>query len=213
MVTIIEMKIEPDLLPVEQYHEESGKPRTVISLGSFQQADHLAWLAAHPKKRPMPVGSRKQVSLFYSGGDVCDKTGKPRQIEVKLKCKPADSPSTVSLYLLEPKVETNLLGQPDPDPAQANESKLRFLLVLQVCEYVLGVESPLVCDLLPHADADTGLFPADIVDTIGQEDKMEDIKAKLDNMIFSETTSEKISSQIVKESFHMENGLKTTTKK
>jgi len=170
---------------VEQYHEESGKPRTVISLGSFQQADHLAWLAAHPKKRPMPVGSRKQVSLFYSGGDVCDKTGKPRQIEVKLKCKPADSPSTVSLYLLEPKV----------------------------CEYVLGVESPLVCDLLPHADADTGLFPADIVDTIGQEDKMEDMKAKLDNMIFSETTSEKISSQIVKESFHMENGLKTTTKK
>ena len=64
--------MKPDLLPVEQYHEESGKPRTVISLGSFQQAEHLAWLAAHPKKRPMPVGSRKQVSLFYSGGDVCD---------------------------------------------------------------------------------------------------------------------------------------------
>ena len=51
--------------------------------------------------------------------------------QVKMKCKQADSPSTVSLYLLEPKT----------------------------CEYVLGVESPLVCDLLNHADDHTGLFP------------------------------------------------------
>merc|ERR1711934_1207799 len=58
--------------------------------------------------------------------------------EVKMKCKQADSPSTVSLYLLEPKI----------------------------CEYVLGVESPLVCDILPHVDPDTGLFPAALVDNI-----------------------------------------------
>ena len=79
-----------------------------------------------------------QVSIFYSGGEVCDVTGKPRKIEVKMKCKQADSPSTVSLYLLEPKI----------------------------CEYVLGVESPLVCDILPHVDPDTGLFPAALVDNI-----------------------------------------------
>ena len=79
-----------------------------------------------------------QVSIFYSGGEICDVTGKPRKIEVKMKCKQADSPSTVSLYLLEPKI----------------------------CEYVLGVESPLVCDILPHVDPDTGLFPAALVDNI-----------------------------------------------
>ena len=79
-----------------------------------------------------------QVSIFYSGGEICDVTGKPRKIEVKMKCKQADSPSTVSLYLLEPKI----------------------------CEYVLGVESPLVCDILPHVDSDTGLFPAALVDNI-----------------------------------------------
>ncbi len=28
---------------------------------------------------------------------------KPRTVEVKLKCKKAESPSTVSLYLLEPR--------------------------------------------------------------------------------------------------------------
>ncbi len=45
---------------------------------------------------------------------------------MKLKCKRSDSPSTVSLYLLEPKT----------------------------CEYVLGVESPLVCDIIHLADQD-----------------------------------------------------------
>ena len=29
--------------------------------------------------------------------------GKPRMVEVKLKCKKSDSPSVVTLYLLEPK--------------------------------------------------------------------------------------------------------------
>ena len=42
-------------------------------------------------------------------------SGKPRHVEVKLKCKKSESASAVSIYLLEPKT----------------------------CEYVLGVESPL----------------------------------------------------------------------
>jgi len=37
-----------------------------------------------------------------------------------------------------------------------------------VCEYVLGVESPLVCDLLPCADLKTGLFPKEILDSVGE---------------------------------------------
>ena len=89
---------------VDQYHEEAGGKRTVINLGHFNLEDHLSWLDAHPIKRPKEGDARKQVSLFYSNGDICDLTRKPRQIEVKLKCKAADSPSTVSLYLLEPKV-------------------------------------------------------------------------------------------------------------
>jgi len=123
---------------VDQYHEEGRGKKTVINLGRFSEEDHLAWLEEHPSKRPKSVESRKQVSIFYSGGEICDLTQKPRQIEVKMKCKPADSPSTVSLYLLEPRT----------------------------CEYVLGVESPLVCDILPHADSHTGLFPADLLATL-----------------------------------------------
>lgn len=66
-------------------------------------------------------------SLFLAQGSVCDKTGQPRQTEVKLKCleKPT-SPSSVSLYLLEPRP----------------------------CSYMLGVESPLICEILETADQD-----------------------------------------------------------
>ena len=77
-------------------------------------------------------------------------TEKPRQVEVKLKCKRSDSPSTVSLYLLEPRT----------------------------CEYVLGIESPLVCDIIHLADND-GLMefgrddfdPARETSFDGQEDE------------------------------------------
>ena len=73
---------------------------------------------------------RTSVSHFYANGDICDKTGKPRQTEVKLKClENSSSPAQVSLYLLEPRT----------------------------CHYILGVESPLICDILPLAD-NTGLI-------------------------------------------------------
>jgi len=139
-------------------------------------------------------------------------TGKPRQIEVKLKCKAADSPSTVSLYLLEPKT----------------------------CQYVLGVESPLVCDLLPHADPQTGLFPVGLVDTIGQDTKVEsmggsELEEKVDQMMLNQKKErdnmlEKIdeiyedakmkviengeaTSTVTEKSVQIANGVKTTTKK
>jgi len=110
---------------VEQFHIERDGAKTSINLGFFDKKKHLDWIKEHPHKRPKPVDQRKQLSHFYSGGSICDKTGQPRQTEVKLKCleKPS-SPSSVSLYLLEPKY----------------------------CEYILGVESPLICEILDKAD-------------------------------------------------------------
>ncbi|XP_046739343.1 endoplasmic reticulum lectin 1 isoform X3 [Diprion similis] len=111
---------------VNQYHIERDGTKTVVNLGKFDKKKHLEWIEAHPNKRPKPMAQRKQLSHFYSDGSTCDKTGKLRQTEVKLKC--ADnltiSPSSVSLYLLEPKT----------------------------CEYILGVESPFICDILEFAD-------------------------------------------------------------
>jgi len=159
---------------VDQYHDEGKGRKTVINLGHFSLEDHTSWLESRPAKKPKEGSLRKQVSVFYSGGDVCDLTGQPRQVEVKMKCKPAESPSTVSLYLLEPKV----------------------------CEYVLGVESPLVCDLLPHAHPTTGLFPTELIDSLGEktEDK---VRVEAPHRITKKTTYK--TNEVVK------NGQKSST--
>ncbi|XP_048260833.1 endoplasmic reticulum lectin 1 isoform X2 [Bombus terrestris] len=111
---------------VVQYHIERDGKKTIVNLGKFDKQKHLDWIAAHPHKRPKSPELRKQLSHFYSDGTICDKTGNPRQTEVKLKCVESHtaSPSSVSLFLVEPKT----------------------------CEYVLGVESPLICDILEYAD-------------------------------------------------------------
>ncbi|CAH1155061.1 unnamed protein product [Phaedon cochleariae] len=118
---------------VEQYHVDKDGKKISINLGVFDRKAHLDWIKQNPHKRPKPISQRKQLSHFYSGGSVCDKTGKARQTEVKLKCLPnPSSPNAVSLYLLEPKY----------------------------CQYILGVESPLICDILARADED-GLVAVD----------------------------------------------------
>ncbi|XP_034173675.1 endoplasmic reticulum lectin 1 isoform X1 [Osmia lignaria lignaria] len=111
---------------VVQYHIERDGTKTIVNLGKFDKQKHLEWIAAHPHKKSKSPVLRKQLIHFYSDGTVCDKTGNLRQTEVKLKCVESHttSPSSISLFLLEPKT----------------------------CEYVLGVESPLICDILEYAD-------------------------------------------------------------
>jgi len=66
--------------------------------GEFNEAAHLKWLEEHPTKRPKIKEARKQVSIFYSGGEICDVTGKPRKIEVKKERKQNDSPPQFSIF-------------------------------------------------------------------------------------------------------------------
>ena len=57
---------------MDQYHGEAGgkgpRSKTVINLGHFHLADHLAGLEVYSSKRPK---ARRQVSVFYSGGGMC----------------------------------------------------------------------------------------------------------------------------------------------
>ncbi|KAL1140005.1 hypothetical protein AAG570_006982, partial [Ranatra chinensis] len=112
-------------LSVEQYHTEIGPDgnvhKTEILLGVFNKEAHIDWIKRNPHKRPKPLDSRTYLSHYYGGGSFCEKTGKLRETEVKLKCNRKGS---VSLYLAEP----------------------------HVCQYELGVESPLVCDFLDKVD-------------------------------------------------------------
>jgi len=122
---------------VEQYHIEKvldGKlHKHSIALGYFDKDTHIEWLQKNPKKRPKPLASRTYISHYYSGGDVCDEIGSPRETEVKLKC--VKDQGTVSIYLLEP----------------------------NVCQYILGIESPLICKFIDKVD-ENGLVDLDLLE-------------------------------------------------
>uniref|UniRef100_A0A182PB49 Endoplasmic reticulum lectin 1 n=1 Tax=Anopheles epiroticus TaxID=199890 RepID=A0A182PB49_9DIPT len=106
---------------VRQYHKD-----TSIYLGYFDVDKHREWLEKNPAAR-YKRKLENQISHFYTGGDVCDKTNQPRHVEVKLKCTESLGGSDViALYLLEPRP----------------------------CEYVLNVESSKICDIIPLATDD-----------------------------------------------------------
>lgn len=106
---------------VRQYHKD-----TSIYLGYFDVEKHREWLEKTPSAR-YKRKLENQISHFYTGGDVCDKTNQPRHVEVKLKCTDSvGAPDVIALYLLEPRP----------------------------CEYVLNVESSKICDILPLASDD-----------------------------------------------------------
>ncbi|XP_060083802.1 LOW QUALITY PROTEIN: endoplasmic reticulum lectin 1-like [Ylistrum balloti] len=114
---------------VKQFHEDPNG-RTDVFLGYWNEQKHLEWLTNHPSKKPAEIGKRKSLHYLYVDGEVCDLTGKKRLAEVRLKCVPnPGQPHSVSIYLMEPKV----------------------------CEYILGIESPLFCSILDRAD-DNGLI-------------------------------------------------------
>ncbi|GAB0089102.1 endoplasmic reticulum lectin 1 [Sergentomyia squamirostris] len=115
---------------------------TSLILGFFDEKLHREWIEKHPHKRPKPSNVRTELTHFYQGGSECDKTGEKRETEVKLKClENATSKTFVSLYLLEP----------------------------QTCQYILGVESPLICEILQKADND-GLIISENQNTYGEDE-------------------------------------------
>uniref|UniRef100_A0A665WWB5 Endoplasmic reticulum lectin n=1 Tax=Echeneis naucrates TaxID=173247 RepID=A0A665WWB5_ECHNA len=112
---------------VHQYHEDKEQGKNTVVVGSWNSEEHIEWAkknVARSYQLKDDVQKVKLVSHFYGHGDVCDLTGKPRQVIVKLKCKESESPHAVTVYMLEP----------------------------QTCQYILGVESPVICRILDTAD-------------------------------------------------------------
>ncbi|KAM8945318.1 endoplasmic reticulum lectin 1 [Pelodytes ibericus] len=113
---------------VHQYHEDKDTGKTTVVVGTWKKEEHLTWAKKNPARLYLLPTDGKQtvrmVSHFYGGGDICELNEKPRQVVVKLKCKESESPHAVTVYMLEP----------------------------QTCQYVLGVESPVICKILDTAD-------------------------------------------------------------
>lgn len=95
---------------------------SVYKTDLFELQAHISW------KKDKWAGEG-YTDHFYSGGDVCDLTGKPRNVQVRLKCKESTHLQEVALSLTEP----------------------------SACEYILRVESPIICPLLEKVD-EHGLF-------------------------------------------------------
>ncbi|KAF6723751.1 Endoplasmic reticulum lectin 1 [Oryzias melastigma] len=113
---------------VHQYHEDKEQGKNIVVVGNWNAEEHVDWakknVARSFQLRDDGVQKVKSVSHFYGHGDECDLTGKPRQVIVKLKCKESESPHAVTVYMMEP----------------------------QTCQYILGVESPVICRILDTAD-------------------------------------------------------------
>ncbi|XP_055856186.1 endoplasmic reticulum lectin 1 [Episyrphus balteatus] len=112
---------------VRQFHKDK-KSETEVILGYFKDDLHRDWLKSHPAKRMRRNPNEPDTTLWhhYGAGSRCDKTGNLRETDVKLMCVASSSMSSVSMYLLEPKT----------------------------CQYILVVESPMVCPLIPMVDED-----------------------------------------------------------
>jgi len=93
----------------------------------------LKWVGEQAQKNKK-VKRVNFISNRYSKGDYCDASSSARNVEVKLKCSSDGDSHSVSIYLLEP----------------------------SICEYIMGLESPLFCDLIQKSDPN-GLFPIDFL--------------------------------------------------
>lgn len=113
---------------ITQFHED-GQVKIKVKLGLFSLEDHKTWLKNNESKQPKKESNT--VSHYYTKGNFCDEIKAQRETEVRFKCIHGTntSPSSIILYLDEPKT----------------------------CRYVLHVESPLICKLLPNMD-EYGLF-------------------------------------------------------
>lgn len=143
---------------MRQFHVDKNGETTSLMLGYFNEDAHKEWLKENPQKRPKKAGARTQITHLYQGGSTCHETGEKRQTEVQLKClENATSMSKVSLFLMEPKM----------------------------CHYILGVESPLICEIIEKADAD-GLITRKSVETSNSENNVyhtdDDLRETLENM-------------------------------
>jgi len=118
---------------LKQFHlEKRTGMETRVYLGNWNKEKHLAWLRDNPVKRPKAPAERTWLAYYYSDGDICDLTNKPRTSELRLKCiQNVKNPHAILVSLQEP----------------------------VPCQYILTVESALFCPILKEADENGIISP------------------------------------------------------
>ncbi|PAA94821.1 hypothetical protein BOX15_Mlig029395g1, partial [Macrostomum lignano] len=120
-----------------QFHVFDDGRRSEIRLGEWNPDAHIA-MATERNLLPVPddkeLDRRTELVQFYTDGDICDLTGKPRWTRLLLRCRgEADSPTAVSIAFAEH----------------------------QTCQYTVTLEGRMLCPIIAAADRTTGLVPDD----------------------------------------------------
>lgn len=118
---------------LKQIHQDKKGPRTEVLLGLWDETRHIE----HVKEKGLKSKNPNHTDLYYFMGDICDETGLPRQVKVRLRCS---------------EVKSNL------------QALTMFLEEPSTCVYAFTAESPLFCKLLGDLD-DYGI-PKSSVDEI-----------------------------------------------
>ncbi|XP_057304482.1 endoplasmic reticulum lectin 1-like isoform X1 [Hydractinia symbiolongicarpus] len=109
---------------ISQFHVEQNLKKIVITVGRWNKKEHVD----HIMSKKLKAKANTHVVHYYSGGDICDITGKPRVAQVLLICKKGIG-QQLSIYMTEK----------------------------SPCVYTVGVESPILCPLIAKAN-EFGLF-------------------------------------------------------
>lgn len=100
-------------------------------MGVFNQHVHLKWIRSENNQWLQILHQRGvQLSHFYAEGDACEGTKQLRQTQVLLYCKETANVHSVVMKLWEP----------------------------SPCQYILRIESPLICPILTSEVDENGLF-------------------------------------------------------
>jgi len=69
---------------VRQFHREHDGTRIIVTLGIWDEKEHLKWVTEQALKNKK-VKRVNSISNRYSNGDYCDASSSARNVEVKLK--------------------------------------------------------------------------------------------------------------------------------
>lgn len=89
---------------LKQFHKERSGAKTEILLGLWDEGRHIEYLKEVGKTLDI---SRKPayIDLQFFMGDICDETGLPRQVTVRMKCGQQDNNvQALTMFMEEPKM-------------------------------------------------------------------------------------------------------------
>ena len=123
---------------VKQFHKERKGPKIELLLGIWDENRHIEYMKEIDKTIAKSQIPPTYTDLYFFLGAICDETGLPRQVQVRIRCSKNDSHiQSLTMFMEEPKM----------------------------CAYKFTAESVLFCKILENVD-EFGIPQTSIEDVI-----------------------------------------------